>query len=85
MDGLFPFASISDGPLPYPGLPRRLLRHIFEGCPIGVGSRVLDVGCGSGELLRFLYQLCLDVSGLDDSQENVRASRSISPAGGGGR
>lgn len=80
MDSLFPFASISEGPLPDPGLPRRLLRRIFEGCPIGVGSRVLDVGCGSGELLRFLDQLCLDASGMDDSKENILAARSISPA-----
>jgi SAM-dependent methyltransferase len=79
MDGLYPFESMSDGPLPDPGVPRRLLRHIFEGCLIGVGSRILDVGCGTGELMRFLDQLCLDVSGLDDSPENIQATKSACP------
>jgi SAM-dependent methyltransferase len=59
---------------PDPGIPRRLLRQLFENRRIGAGARVLDVGSSRGELLRFLDQLCLDVSRLDKTAGDVASS-----------
>lgn len=71
--------SDGDPPVSDPGLPKRLLRHLFETGRVGIGCRVLDVGCGGGNLLRFLNQLCLDATGLDESPQNVETARALAP------
>ena len=35
------------------------------------GKRVLDFGCGSGELLRLIKPYCLDVTGIELEQEYI--------------
>jgi SAM-dependent methyltransferase len=42
---------------------------------VSVGSRVLDAGCGRGELTRFLSGLAVEASGLDDSVEHISAAQ----------
>jgi len=61
------------------GLPRQVLRHLIFEHDAGVGSRVLDVGCGSGELVRYLHQLGFRVAGLDESPEMIAAARHADP------
>jgi len=61
------------------GLPRRLLRHLIVSHGIGVGSRVLDAGCGSGELAGYLSLLGIDVTGLDSSPIVIAAARQTFP------
>jgi SAM-dependent methyltransferase len=53
------------------GLPRRVLRHLIFSHDIGVGSRVLDVGCGTGDLVRFLDELGIKASGIASSEEEL--------------
>lgn len=60
-------------------LPRRLLRHLIVAHGIGVGSRVLDAGCGSGELTGYLSLLGIDVTGLDSSPVAIAAARRTVP------
>ena len=62
-----------------PPLPRPVLRHLVREQGIWVGSRVIDVGCRTGDLVRFLTELGIDASGLDDSAEDVAAARRVSP------
>ena len=47
-------------------LPRAVVRHLLFAHQIGLGSRVLDVGCGHGELVHFLDDLGMDAVGLDE-------------------
>jgi len=60
-------------------LPRRLLRHLIVSHGIGVGSHVLDVGCGSGELTGYLSFLGIDVTGLDSTPAVIAAARRAVP------
>ena len=53
-------------------LPRAVVRHLLFTHQIGLGSRVLDVGCGHGELVHFLDDLGMDAVGLDESPDNVQ-------------
>ncbi len=53
------------------GLPRRILRHLIFTHHIGVGSRILDVGCGRGDLVRFFNQLGFKASGIDERYKRV--------------
>ena len=76
MDWLLPFRTIDNGPLTAPGLPRRLLRHLIRIGKISIGSKVLDAGCGSGELTRFFDELSIEASGIDDSPERIAAAHS---------
>ena len=69
-------ATLHDGPT---GLPRRLLRHLIVSQGIGVGSRVLDAGCGSGELTGYLSLLGIDATGLDSSPAAIAAARRAVP------
>ncbi len=52
-------------------LPRAVVRHLLFTHQIGLGSRVLDVGCGHGELVHFLDDLGMEAVGLDESPANV--------------
>lgn len=60
-------------------LPRAVLRHLLLEHRIGLGSRVLDVGCGHGELVHYLDDLGMDAVGLDESSDNVEAARRFEP------
>lgn len=74
--------SIHSSPPPAPhetGLPRRILRHLFVSRRIRAGSRVLDVGCGSGALSRFLDPFAVDVVGLDASVTQIAKARRKAP------
>src|SRR5262249_21413250 len=55
--------------------PRRLLRHVLEIGKISVGSKVLDAGCGQGDLTRFFDELAIDASGFDDSPDRIAAAQ----------
>lgn len=43
--------------------------HGLKGCPIGM--RILDVGCGTGELVAFMAEQGFEASGVDPSVEAV--------------
>lgn len=75
MDWILPFRQVSDLPSKGPGLSRRLLRRLVESGRIGVGSRVLDAGCGRGELTRFLDNLSVDAAGIDESPDRIAAAQ----------
>ena len=76
MDWLIPFRPLECERIAAPGLPRRLLRHLFRTGKISVGSKVLDAGCGQGELTRFLDELAIDASGIDESPDGIAVARS---------
>ncbi len=76
MDWLLPFRPTENRGMTVPGLPRSLLRRVLRMGRISVGSKVLDVGCGRGELTRYLDELLIDASGFDESAECVAAAQS---------
>lgn len=68
------------GPVRAPGpLPRVVLRHLLTDHRIGIGSRVLDVGCGHGDLVHVLDDLGIEAIGLDESAENVIWAKELEP------
>ncbi len=75
MDWLLPYDPAYGRVPTEPGLPKRLLRHLLRIGRISIGSRVLDAGCGRGELTRFLSELAIDASGLDESAERIAAAQ----------
>lgn len=79
MDWLLPFRPRSDGQSSDPGLPRWLLRQMVCLGRISIGSRVLVAGCGTGELTRYLHELTIDASGLDESPDLIARARSSAP------
>ena len=60
-------------------VPRAVLRHLLFAHQIGLGARVLDVGCGHGDLVHVLDDLGLDATGLDESAENVIWAKELEP------
>src|SRR5437773_9795587 len=48
--------------------------HLLVAAMVSPGSRVLDVGCGNGELLQLLEQRGVDGRGIEISREGVNAS-----------
>jgi methionine biosynthesis protein MetW len=50
------------------------LDHLLVAEMVAPGSRVLDVGCGDGELLRLLEQRGVDGRGIEISREGVNES-----------
>jgi len=49
--------------------------HLIERHRLSPGSRVLDLGCGSGRHSRYLASRGFDVTGLDLSAESLRQAR----------
>ena len=68
--------SSANAPLP---LPRRFLRDLLVGCDAGIGSKLIDVGCGEGDLAAFCQTLGIDVAGFDDDAEAIEAGRIAHP------
>ena len=58
---------------------RRAAPFIRSHLDLGVGARVLDVGCGAGRYARALAALGLRVTGIDLSRELLEAARARSP------
>ncbi len=54
---------------------------IVEQTGVVAGTRVLDVGCGSGEFLAKLESLGARVTGIDPAHEMVRLARAAAPTG----
>ena len=52
----------------------RLLQNVLAGWPRRK-RKLLEIGCGTGLFLDMLYQMGLDVTGLDSSPEMVMAAR----------
>jgi len=70
-------------------LPRRLvtavdLAHDLLSDPAFEGAAVLDLGCGRGELVRYLSEASQMSVGLDYSIDALRLARDILPANGAG-
>ena len=51
------------------------ITHIVEALHIKKGEKVLDVACGKGRHARFLSSFGLDVTGIDLSEESIKAAR----------
>jgi SAM-dependent methyltransferase len=75
MDRLLPYDPADDRQRSDPGIPRRLLRRLLRIGNISIGSRVLDAGCGRGELTRFLSELAIEASGIDQSEQDIAAAQ----------
>jgi len=52
----------------------RLLQEVLAGWPRRK-HKILEIGCGTGLFLETLYQMGLDVTGMDKSAEMLRAAR----------
>ncbi len=61
------------------GIPRKVLSRLLSSTKIGVGFRVLDVGCGRGELAAYLDSLGIRCTGMDESPVNVIEARRAVP------
>jgi len=59
---------------------RPVLRSFIESLKLGIGARVLDVGCGTGEFVNRLSQLGFDVVGLDESAQNINVAIQQAPS-----
>jgi SAM-dependent methyltransferase len=55
------------------------VRHLLLDHQVGLGSRVLVVGCGHGELVKLFDDLGMDAAGLDESPENVSRAAEHEP------
>ncbi len=55
-------------------------RRLFDSTQMGVGYRVLDVGCGRGELCAYLDSLGIRCAGIDESAVHVVEAQRAAPA-----
>ncbi len=62
-----------------PELPRRIVRNLLFSNNLTVGSRVLDVGCGHGELVHRLRRLGVEADGFDESISAVELAEANVP------
>jgi SAM-dependent methyltransferase len=62
------------------GIPRKVLSRLFDWTKVGVGFRVLDVGCGQGELAAYFNSLGILCTGIDESPTNIVQARRAAPA-----
>ena len=61
------------------GIPRHVLRQAIGDSGPAPGSAILDAGCGCGELSGYLSRLGFDVTGFDESPEQIMAARRGAP------
>jgi ubiquinone/menaquinone biosynthesis C-methylase UbiE len=54
----------------------RRLKHSFELAEVRPGMRILDVGCGRGEILRHCIRLGIEAYGIDYAEVATRMTRS---------
>lgn len=66
-------------PIARPILPRRIVRNLLFSNSLSVGSRVLDVGCGDGQLVQRLRRLGLQADGFDEVLPSIEAAESSVP------
>ncbi|MBQ0906369.1 class I SAM-dependent methyltransferase [Micromonospora sp. U21] len=57
------------------GFPEPAWSAVAQASGIGPGSRVLDVGCGSGELLAYLDRLGASTAGVDPAPGMIEVAR----------
>jgi SAM-dependent methyltransferase len=62
------------------GIPRRVLSRLVDTTQMGVGYRVLDVGCAGGELAAYLDSLGIRCVGLDESAVHIVEAKRAVPA-----
>ena len=55
----------------------RRLRDAFEVADVRAGMRILDVGCGRGEILRHCMRLDIEAFGIDYAQAATAMSRKV--------
>jgi ubiquinone/menaquinone biosynthesis C-methylase UbiE len=60
---------------------RPLYKHIFDIIDVGPGTRLLDVGCGSGGACQMAADLGAVITGLDASQEMIKLAQERVPNG----
>jgi SAM-dependent methyltransferase len=60
-------------------LPKKIIRHLIFSHRLNVGSRVLDAGCGSGELATYFASLGFQVAGLDACPETIADAHEAAP------
>jgi SAM-dependent methyltransferase len=62
------------------GYPEPAWRAILDACGAGPGTRLLDVGCGSGDLLAYASARGLAAAGIDPAPGMVECARTRLPA-----
>lgn len=60
-------------------LPRLFLRDLIVGCDLGYGSKLIEVGCGTGELAAFCDSLGIEVAGFDDQADKIAVAAASYP------
>ena len=76
--------------LPLPGAPAEAsgqyrADHLLVARMVEPGSKVLDVGCGDGDLLQLLERSGIDGRGIELSREGVNRCVAKGTRGGAGR
>lgn len=62
---------------PVTGYPALLAGHLARRYSLSQGARLLDLGCGRGEMLQAFAQAGLDVQGLDQAQDAGSCSQGL--------
>ena len=60
-------------------IPKKIIRHLIFSHRLNVGSRVLDAGCGSGDLAQYFAFLGFHVAGLDECRETIADAHEAAP------
>ena len=60
-------------------LPKKIIRHLIFSHELNVGSRILDAGCGTGELAQYFAFLGFHATGLDESPETIADAHEAAP------
>ena len=55
-------------------LSRRLLRYVVMGHELVPGARVLEIGCGAGELTGYLHRLSMEVTAYERNTDALKAA-----------
>ena len=52
-----------------------LTKHVIDGIELPLTSHILDVGCGTGQTLKYLYELGYNASGIDIDLNMVKKAK----------